>query len=292
MSRRTFEGTGILPGMDDDPRPAPKDASRDAKIPGASSGRVQRRQASTARIAGPVIALAVVMFCALFAFYRIEQFMIRDDRFALNGPDGSPDTPTLEIDGAVHASRNRVETVFASDAGRSVFLMPLKERRGTLRSIDWVKDASVARIWPNRVIVHVSERKPVAFVTLAASRFGLIDEDGVILPPVEDKFNLPVLAGVRASDPVTQRRECVHRMLRLTKDLGDISKISQIDVSDPDNLKITQPSDGHLVTLYLGDRDFALRYQNFMRNFPEIKKRLPDAATLDMRLEDRITVVE
>jgi hypothetical protein len=42
----------------------------------------------------------------------------------------------------------------------------------------------------------------------------------------------------------------------------------------------------------LGDHDYSLRYQNFLRNYPEIKRRLPDAATLDMRLEDRITVVE
>jgi hypothetical protein len=47
-----------------------------------------------------------------------------------------------------------------------------------------------------------------------------------------------------------------------------------------------------MVTLLLGDRDYAMRYQNFIRNYPEIKRRLPGAATLDMRLEDRITVVE
>jgi hypothetical protein len=42
----------------------------------------------------------------------------------------------------------------------------------------------------------------------------------------------------------------------------------------------------------LGDRDFAQRYQNFLNHYPEIKRRLPNAATLDLRLEDRITVVE
>ncbi len=42
----------------------------------------------------------------------------------------------------------------------------------------------------------------MAFVTLGASRFGLIDEDGVILPPAPDRFTLPVLAGVHAADPL------------------------------------------------------------------------------------------
>ncbi len=61
----------------------------------------------------------------------------------------------------------------------------------------------------------------MAFVTLAPSRFALIDEDGVILPPAPDRFTLPVLTGVRASDPLEERRDRVHRMLRLTRDLGD-----------------------------------------------------------------------
>ena len=104
---------------------------------------------------------------------------------------------------------------------------------------------------------------------------------------------LPVLAGIRPADPIADRRDRVHRMLRLTRDLGDkTADISEIDVSDPDNLKVTQPFEGRMVTLLLGDRDFAMRYQNFIRNYPEIKRRLPGAATLDMRLEDRITVVE
>ena len=51
------------------------------------------------------------------------------------------------------------------------------------------------RLWPNRVLVRVAERKPVAFVTLSGSRYGLIDEDGVILPPATDRFHLPVLQG-------------------------------------------------------------------------------------------------
>ena len=232
--------------------------------------------------------------CVLFAWHRLEQFLIRDPRFALNGPDGSPDTATLEILGAAHASRRQIEAVFADDSGRSVYLLPLTDRRATLRTVDWVKDASIARLWPNRVLVSIDERKPVAFVTLTPSRFALIDEDGVILPPATDRFKLPVLAGVRSSDPLAERRDRVHRMLRLTRGSGrcGIAKFPKIDVSDRDNLKVTQPYDGRMVTLLLGDHNFALRYQNFVRNYPEIKRRLPDATTLDLRLEDRITVVE
>jgi hypothetical protein len=115
----------------------------------------------------------------------------------------------------------------------------------------------------------------------------------VILPPATDRFKLPVLTGVRASDPAAKRREGVQRMLRLTADLGDVTaNISEIDVSDGDNLKVSQPYDGRILTLLLGDRNFAARYGNFVSHYGQIQQRLPGAAVLDLRLEDRITVVE
>jgi cell division protein FtsQ len=250
----------------------------------------KRQEFPVRRLVIIVCSLAVFLLATLYAFHRMEQFVIRDERFALNALDT---VQSLEISGVSHASRRAVETVFNEDSGRSIYLLPLSERRQTLRTVDWVKDASIARLWPNRVVVRIAERTPVAFIPLNSSKFALIDEDGVILPSVSDRFKLPVLAGVRASESLASRRDRVRRMLRLTRELGDkTADISEIDVSDPDNLKVTQPWEGRVVTLMLGDHDFLLRYQNFIRNYPEIKRRLPDAATLDMRIEDRITVVE
>ena len=46
--------------------------------------------------------------------------------------------------------RRAVEAVFNDDSGRSIYLLPLLDRRQTLRTVDWVKDASIVRLWPNR----------------------------------------------------------------------------------------------------------------------------------------------
>jgi cell division protein FtsQ len=282
MARRRYEGTDLLPGMDS-VEETPRSRAR-ANAPAAPLPRLA--------IAMRVIAATLFLALSLYTFHRLEQFLIRDSRFALNGPDGSAEPSTIEIQGAEHASRRAIEAVFSDDMGRSVYLLPLSDRRATLQNVDWVKDASVARLWPNRVVVRVTERRPVAFLPLGPSRFGLIDSDGVILAQTPGRFHLPVLTGVHPRDPAPDRRDRVHRMLRLLNDLGGMAdKVSEIDVSDRDNLKVTQPYEGRMVTLMLGDQDFGARYQNFVSHYGEIRQKLPGATTLDMRLEDRITVV-
>ncbi len=272
----------MLPGMED---AAPPPQRPRVSTHAASTGALP-----TARLIAGIVFAGVVLVASLYAFHRLEQFLIQDTRFALNGPE---DTETLQLAGGTHVSHRVVQAVFSEDFGRSVYLMPLSDRRTTLRTVDWVKDAKIARFWPNRVVVQITERKPVAFVTLPSGRFAMIDDDGVILPPAKDRFTLPVLAGVRTSDPLSERRERVHRLLNVMKALGDAAqKVSEIDVSDRDNLKISEPFDGRMITLLLGDRNFAMRHQNFLDHFTEIKQRLPGAGTLDLRLEDRITVVE
>lgn len=244
------------------------------------------------KIAVGVVSLTVVLVISLFGWHQLEQFLIHDSRFGVNGPDGAEDASVIQIQGAQHASRRAIEGAFADDLGRSLYLLPLEGRRATLRSVDWVKDATVMRLWPNRVLVRVAERKPVAFVTLGA-RYGLIDEDGVILPPATDRFHLPVLQGVNARDGLGDRRDRVQRMLRLLRALGNnAEKIAEVNATDREDLRVTQPYNSRMVTLLLGDRNFAVRYQNFLNHYSEIREKMPGANSLDLRIEDRITVVE
>jgi hypothetical protein len=82
------------------------------------------------------------------------------------------------------------------------------------------------------------------------------------------------------------------RFLRMQSELGTyMDNISEIDVSDIDNLKATQQFDDRAVTLMLGNQSYRERYENLLNNQDDIRKRLPDAIILDLRLKDRITAV-
>jgi cell division protein FtsQ len=254
--------------------------------------------------AGPILRLSVmiilgsgVLGAAIYSAQSFERFLIHDARFLVPGPpDYGEESPNLSVEGIQYASRSLVLHVFNQDFGRSLYLLPLEERRAALLHLSWVKDATVRRIWPNRLDVHITERKPAAFIPVSfgpMSRYALIDSDGVILdPPSKAQFNLPVLQGIQKNDTQTLRGQRVRRMQRMMREAGSLGNgISEVDVTDLDNLKVRLMMKDQSFLLILGDSGFTARLQNFFNHYQEIHNRIPWATTLDLRLEDRITAV-
>jgi cell division protein FtsQ len=249
----------------------------------------------------PVLSATLAMLVLLLAFQRVEYFLTHDRRFSLRpGGPGEAGSPDLRITGLGRAPAEQVRTVFREDEGRSVFLTPLAERREELLRIRWVREASVSRVWPNRIDVLVSERTPVAFVRLPGNRRGapsipaLIDIDGVILPPVKGgHWELPALAGIRADQPVEERAARVRGMRALLADLrGVADKVGEVDGRDLKNWRIITEVDGTAVTLVLGDSEFSKKVRRFLEHWPEIRQRAPGSHVFDLRLADRIVAIE
>ena len=156
------------------------------------------------RLVAWVLLGMIVLVGTLFAWHRTEEFLIRDDRFRLKEPqDFAGQSPSLIVEGIRYASPAQIRHVFAPDFGRSLYLVPISERRQQLMAIDWVEEATVSKIWPNTLKIRVQERTPIAFVHLPPNRrngmseFALIDKDGFILrPKIAARFRLPVVNGL------------------------------------------------------------------------------------------------
>jgi len=247
-----------------------------------------------------LVAGMLLMVGTLFAWHSTEQFLIKDDRFRITEADEyAGQSPDLVVEGIHYASTSQIRHVFAEDFSRSLYLVPIQERRTQLLAIDWVEDATVSKVWPKTVKVRIRERTPVAFVHLhpnakdGLSRFALIDRDGYILRPrVAAKFTLPVITGIRETEPLENRRARVHRVLGMLHEIGPLAEqISEINVSDPNNLILAEHAGDTVVNLMVGDENYAERLQNFLGNYTEIKEKRPDAKTLDLRVDGVITAV-
>jgi cell division protein FtsQ len=239
-----------------------------------------------------------VLVGTLFGWHRTEEFLIRDGRFRLAEPqEVTGSSPSLFVEGVKYASPSQVRHVFAPDFGRSLYLVPVNTRRKDLLAIDWVEEATVSRIWPNTVKISIVERSPVAFIQLpprrkdGLSEFALIDKDGYILRPrVAAKFTLPVIKGIRETEPRDDRRARVRRVLSMLASLGPLADhISEVDAADPNNLTVAQHMDGRILNLMMGDENYSTRMSNFINHYDEIKSKRPDAVNFDLRVDNMIT---
>lgn len=247
-----------------------------------------------------LLAGVFLMVGTLFAWHSTEEFLIKDNRFRVaESEDFAGRSPNLEVRGIHYASTSQIRHVFAEDFGRSLYLVPIEKRRLELLQIDWVENASVSKVWPNTLRVVIRERVPVAFARLGPngrdgmSRLALIDKDGYILRPrIAAQFTLPVISGVRETEPIENRRARVRRVLAMIKEIGSLAaQISEIDVTDPNDLIVAEHVDGTVVNLMIGDDNYTERLQSFLANYPEVRAKRPDAKTLDLRVDGVITAV-
>jgi cell division protein FtsQ len=228
------------------------------------------------------LALAAVGFAAKEA----RSFLRSDPRFGL---------ADLEVRGATYTSRARIDAVFAPDFSRSLYDIPLDERRRHLLAIDWIRTASVSRIWPSRIVVSLTERTPVAFAKLAIAgsshyRLGLLDQEGVLLSlPAKSHFRLPVLSGVTEEQSEKDRAARVNAMHHLLEDLaGDAKSVTEVNAANIADMRVIADLNGQGVELWLGDQHYRSRYRNFLKHYEDIRRHSDNASVFDLRLDDRI----
>jgi cell division protein FtsQ len=240
------------------------------------------------------LASVVAVFGAGWAAWQVQQIAVSDAHFRF-APDGAPTEQALTISGVQNASRAAILRVFADDQERSVARIDIEARRRQLRQVEWVKDASVRRIWPNRLAVTITERTPVAFIEVPSGDSGgfvpaLIDDEGAILRSrVPVKSTLPLLVGVRASDNADVLRDRVRRLRGLMTDLGELAaRVEEVDVTEPGNLRIAYNVGEMQVVLILGEDNFRKRLNLFLKHYPDLRDRISARQVLDVSLDERV----
>ena len=223
----------------------------------------------------------------------IRNFLLHDPRFSITT------STEIAVEGNEHISRSDVLGVFGADLERNIFRIPLTERRADLERLPWVAHATVERLLPNHLRVHVVERTPVAFVR-QGSHIGLVDADGVLLdmPPEsagDPHYSFPVLTGLAADDTPELRASRMEVYRRFMTDLDSggqhrTSALSEVDVTNPEDVKALVTLGGSDVLVHFGDEDFLRRFESFGRHLPEWRTQYPKLASADMRYERQVVL--
>jgi cell division protein FtsQ len=249
-------------------------------------GPLAKKTANRLKIALLVLAAAGALAVSASA---ISSYGEHSWRFRLRSAS------SIEIAGTQTVSRRQVMEVFAADLGRNIFLVPLAERRRRLEAIPWVESASVMRLLPDRLRVDVTERTPVAFVRMG-SRISLIDRNGVVMElPRSRKYSFPVLKGMSESEPLSARAARMQIYSALMRELDSegahySQDISEVDVSDPEDVKVVAADSGGAVLVHLGSSDFLRRYKIYLAHLQEWRQQFQKLDSVDLRYERQIIV--
>jgi cell division protein FtsQ len=235
-------------------------------------------------------ALCIMLGAVIAGILVVRNFLLHDPRFLI---DSSSD---IQINGNSHVSRPQLLSIFGEDIGRNLFRVPLAQRRAELETLPWVEHATVMRLMPDRLRVSVVERTPVAFVRQGTG-IALVDAYGVLLDMPEDdahsgKYSFPVLSGISASDPLSTRaarmkiyQQFIHEIDSSGTKLSDT--VSEVDVSDPEDLKASIPDHNTEMLVHFGDENFLERYQHYQQQIGAWRSQYPNLASVDMRYQDQ-----
>ena len=240
-------------------------------------------------LASALILLAGAVWLAIVT----RDFLNHDPRFRI---DTAASIQTL---GNSQLTREDLLSVFGSDIGRNVFFIPLTERRSELERIPWVEHVTVMRLLPNQLRVAVRERTPIAFVRVG-DHVKLVDAAGVILsmPPsmmAARHFSFPVVAGINPADPLSMRGPRMRIYQKFIADLDSSgekisSDLSEVDLSDPEDVRATLPAGATDMLLHLGDEKFLARYRTYQAHLEEWRQQYPHLASVDLRYDTQVVL--
>jgi cell division protein FtsQ len=248
------------------------------------------------RIVLGMVAVGMLMVVA-GAAVTVRYYLLHDPRFVVTT------SSEIQISGNEHLTRAQVLSVFGADLERNIFKVPLAERKADLERLPWVEHATVMRLLPDHLRIAIVERVPVAFVR-QGTQIGLVDASGVLLDMPEQvagdpAYSFPVLTGLSAGDPQSVRAARMEIYRKFTSDLDSgasssgarpTQSLSEVDVSNPEDVKALVTSGGSEVLVHFGDEDFLARYKSFEEHLPQWLQQYPKLASADMRYDGQIVL--
>jgi cell division protein FtsQ len=254
----------------------------------ARKGALPKKAASRIKIAAIVLAIAAAIGGIFGAIYTYGE---KSWRFRLESSD------QIDVSGTENVTRRQVMEVMGGDIGRNVFFIPLEQRKHQLEEIPWVESAGVARLLPNRLRVNVQERTPIAFVQVG-NKISLIDSHGVVMEMPANgskKYSFPVLVGAGENEPLSTRAARMKIYTDLVKDLDadgsqNSKELSEVDLSDPEDVKITVSDPQGEVLVHLGGNSFGERFKIYKAHVQEWRQQVQKLASVDLRYDRQVIV--
>jgi cell division septal protein FtsQ len=211
--------------------------------------------------------------------------MCRSDIFSVRVVDMNP---------CARVSKDEISGILRGVPGGSIWLVSKEDIGKRILSHPFVRKVAVRKAFPNRLVVSIEEREPVAMINLDTLYY--VDERGTIFKRLTayDPKNLPILTGFSRSDlaekdPVAMRN--LKRTIELLRnaEAGSLNRnISEIHYDAQDGY--TMVTRDHGLRLKIGTMDFAEAMKRVEEAMPKLASLGHSKGIVDLKTAGRIYV--
>jgi len=188
----------------------------------------------------------------------------------------------IVLSGERHISREEILSAAGVTGTTSLLFFDVEDARDRLKANPWIADATLLKLYPDRLQIGIKEREALA-LWQQAGRVSVVAGDGTVLEPFVNPrlIHLPLVVGIGAA----ARAKEILTLLDRYPDLRDQVRASVLIAERRWNLRLRNGLDIRLpeseveqalVTLAGLDRDKKLISR--------------DIVAIDLRLADRVTV--
>jgi len=200
----------------------------------------------------------------------------------------------VDLNECEHVTRDEVVGMLGGAASGNIWALSKEEIGKRLQNHPFVREVSVRKAFPDRLIVRVSERKPVAMVNLDSLYY--VDGQGLVFKRLTayDSKDYPILTGfsrkdLLARDPITMRNlQRTIALLRRAEDGVFSRNLSEVHFDALDGCTLVRRDDGLQVKVGAMDPEEAMR--RIEEALPKLAKLGQSHGIVDLRTEGRIFV--
>ena len=129
---------------------------------------------------------SALIFGFVYGLFYAYHFLTSTEKFAV---------AEIQIEGTKELNQHKIIDWTGPIEGKNIFKLDLGNLAETLRKHPWIHEASVERILPRGVTIHLKERSPYARIKL--DRTYILDNYGVVLGATQPRFDhLPLIIGL------------------------------------------------------------------------------------------------
>jgi cell division septal protein FtsQ len=193
----------------------------------------------------------------------------------------------VKVEGGRKITKETLLSLTVMEGMPNLFSVKLKDVVKQLESHPWVEQVRVRKVFPNKILIQIEERKPMAIVQLEELYY--IDTQGEIFSPVgeRDEYNYPYLTGltrqVLEKDPVEAKRLISKALellrIALQEKVPPLEEISEIHMEKTFGIHCFTKSEG--VEVKLGWEDFREKLRRLSLIWSDLKKRGCSAVSID-----------